>query len=131
MRREPRNPRAPLLLVTVVLAPSILAAVCFATDASHDPPIPKVCQYMEPHIREKLEATVVRVSPAGLMIDLNDYNVTAFLPAKLLGERSVVKGPTLTVRAGRRMLSFSEGYPIPVRLQDVDFTKLQLLLEPA
>jgi exoribonuclease R len=91
----------------------------------------KVCQYMEPHIGEKLAATIHSVSPAGMVVALDAFNVTAFLPTKVLGDRAVVKGPTLTVRAGRRMLSFNEGSPIAVRLKEVDFIRLQLLLELA
>ncbi len=91
----------------------------------------KVCQYMHPHVGEKMEARIERVSPAGLSVALTDYNVTAFLPTKLLGERGRVEGPTITIRAGRRTLSFTEGYPIAVRLKDVDFLRLQLMLEPA
>ena len=89
----------------------------------------KVCQFMEPHIGEKLETKVLRASRGGLEVQLVDYNVTGFLPMRALGERPVLKGPTLTVRAGRRSLSFTEGYPLTVRLQDVDFIRLQVMLE--
>jgi ribonuclease R len=89
----------------------------------------KICQYMEPHIGEKLDARVVRVSPGGLEIHLTAFNVNGFLPAKTLGEKSEVKGPVLVIKAGKRSLSFTEGHPIAVKLKDVDFVRLQLMLE--
>jgi ribonuclease R len=89
----------------------------------------KVCQMMHPHIGAKLSARTRRVSPAGLEVDLLDFNVTGFLPKRILGERVEVKGDTLIVRAGKRTLSFSEGQAIGVRLADVDFLRLQVMLE--
>jgi len=91
----------------------------------------KICQYLEPHIGEKLEASIQRVSRYGMEVRLSDFNVDAFLPTKKIGERPQVKGPNLTVRAGRRTLSFSEGHPIRVRILDVDFLRLQVMLELA
>lgn len=91
----------------------------------------KVCQYMEPHIGEKLAAKVQRVSPAGMELHLLDFNVTGFLPTKAVGDRGEVKGSTLVIRAGRNVKSFSEGHPIAVRLKDVDFLRLQLMFELA
>ncbi len=72
----------------------------------------KVCQFMHPHIGEKIEAVVVRVSPPGMEVRLVPFNVTGFLPSRSIGERAEVKGPNLVIRAGRRSLSFSEGHPI-------------------
>jgi ribonuclease R len=89
----------------------------------------KVCQFMEPHIGQKLDARIVRVSPAGLEVHLSAYNVSGFLPAKTMGEKSEVKGPVLVIKAGRKSLSFTEGHPIAVKLKDVDFVRLQLMLE--
>jgi len=89
----------------------------------------KVCQFMEPRIGQKLAATVRRVSRAGLEVHLDELNVGGFLPSVSIGDRPKVEGPTLTVRAGKRVLSFSEGYPIAVRVKDVDFLRLQVLLE--
>ena len=89
----------------------------------------KTCQYMEPHIGEKLEAKVRRVSRGGIEVELTAFNVTGFLPMRALGDRPKVDGSTLTVRAGRRSLSFSEGHAIAVRVKDVDFLKLQVMLE--
>ena len=89
----------------------------------------KVCQMMHPHVGQKLAARTRSVSPAGLEVDLTDFNVTGFLPKRILGERVEVKGDTLIVRAGKRTLSFSEGQTIGVRLADVDFLRLQVLLE--
>ncbi len=91
----------------------------------------KVCQMMHPHVGQKLAARVRRVSPAGIEVDLLEHNVSGFLPARRLGERAEVKGATLQIRAGKRRLSFTEGHPISVRLSDVDFLRLQLLLELA
>jgi exoribonuclease R len=80
---------------------------------------------------KKLDAKVVRVSRAGLEIHLPEFNVGGFLPGRSLGGRVQVKGPTMTVRVGRRMLSFTEGYVISVRIKDVDFIRLQIILELA
>jgi ribonuclease R len=91
----------------------------------------KVCQLMEPHIGERLEARVMRVSRAGLDVHLGAFNVFGFLPARELGDMPKVRGPTLTLRAGRRNLSFTEGYGIKVLVKDVDFIRLQVLLELA
>lgn len=89
----------------------------------------KVCQMMHPHVGEKLAARTRRVSPAGLEVDLTDFNVTGFLPKRVLGDKLEVKGDTLIVRAGKRRLSFSEGQNVGVRLADVDFLRLQVMLE--
>ena len=91
----------------------------------------KICQYLDPHRGEKMEAMVLRVMPAGMEVRLTDYNVTAFLPTRAIGGRGEVKGATLTVRIGRSGRSFTEGYPIAVRLAEVDFLRLQLILELA
>lgn len=89
----------------------------------------KVCQYMEPQIGKRLDAKVLRVSRGGMEVELSEFNVTGFLPMRSLGERPKLSGPTLTVRAGRRSLSFTEGYGIQVKVRDVDFLRLQVLLE--
>ena len=89
----------------------------------------KVCQFMHPHIGEKIEAKVARVSPAGLELHLPAFNVNGFLPAKKIGDRVEVKGATIQIRQGKKSLSFTEGYPISVRLVDVDFLRLQLMFE--
>ena len=89
----------------------------------------KVCQYMEPQIGKKLDAKVLRVSRAGLEIDLSDFNVRGFLPAKTLGDRIRTEGATLTAGRGRNIRSFTEGYAIAVVLKDVDFIRLQVILE--
>ena len=91
----------------------------------------KVCQYMAPHVAEKLAAKVERVSPQGMEVHLQDFNVSAFLPTGVIGDRGDVEGATLRVRVGRGHRSFTEGYPIAVRLKDVDFIRLQVLLELA
>ncbi len=89
----------------------------------------KVCQFMEPHIGEKLDAKVLRVSRAGLEIDLTDFNVRGFLPGKTLGDRVRVEGSTLTAGRGRNIRSFTEGYAVGVVLKDVDFIRLQVILD--
>jgi len=91
----------------------------------------KVCQFMHGHIGEKIDALVVRVSPYGMEVRLRPYNVGGFLPARAIGERSDVKGPTLLVKSGRKSLSFTEGHPVAVRIKDVDFVRLQVMLELA
>jgi ribonuclease R len=91
----------------------------------------KVCQFMHPHIGKKLAGKVHRVSPAGLEVHLTDYNVVGFLPSRTLGERARVEGPTLTVRKGRQVRSFTEGHPVAVKLADIDFVRLQLMMELA
>lgn len=91
----------------------------------------KVCQYMEPHIGEKLDGRVVRVSRGGLELHLEQYNVSGFLPARSLGDRPKVKGSTLTIQVGKRVLSFTEGYPIAVLIKDVDFIRLQVIFDLA
>ncbi len=89
----------------------------------------KTCQYLHPHIGEKIDSQVVRVSPYGLEVKLTPFNVGGFLPTRAIGERGEVKGPTITIRAGKRSLSFTEGHPIRVLIKDVDFVKLQVMLE--
>ena len=91
----------------------------------------KICQFMDPHCGETLEARVLRVSPGGMEVHLLEANVSGFLPRSGLGDRVQVKGSTLQVQAGRRSLSFSEGQAVRVRLREVDFLRLQLLLELA
>jgi ribonuclease R len=89
----------------------------------------KVCQFMEPKIGNKLEATVRSVSRYGIAVELVGLNVSGFLPMRELGERAKVEGSTLIVRAGKRQLSFTEGYPIGILVKDVDFLRLQVMLE--
>jgi ribonuclease R len=89
----------------------------------------KVCQYMEPSIGKTLEAQVVRVNPAGMEVKLLAHNVHGFLPARSIGEKVHCEGPVLKITAGRRHLSFTEGHPIQVKIKDVDFLRLQVLLE--
>ncbi len=91
----------------------------------------KVCQFMEPHIDEKIDAKVLRVSRAGIEVTLTAFNVSGFLPARAIGDRPQLEGSKLTLRVGRRTLSFSEGYPIRVLVKDVDFLRLQVMLELA
>ncbi|MBI5362144.1 MAG: VacB/RNase II family 3'-5' exoribonuclease [Planctomycetes bacterium] len=89
----------------------------------------KVCQFLHPHIGEKIDAVVVRVSPYGMEVRLTPFNVGGFLPTRAIGERAEVKGPNLVIKAGKRSLSFSEGHPIRVVIKDVDFVRLQVMLE--
>lgn len=89
----------------------------------------KVCQFMEPRIGETFDAKVRRVSRGGLEVDIKELNVTGFLPARSLGDRPKVDGSTLKVHVGKRVLSFTEGYTVSVRVKDVDFLRLQVLFE--
>ena len=94
----------------------------------------KVCQFMRAaHRREARRRACVRVSPPGLEVDARRTSTsTGFLPARALGERVEVKGPTMHDRAAARASrSFTEGHPIAVRLKDVDFVRLQVMLELA
>ena len=89
----------------------------------------KVCQFMAPHIGETHQAKVVRVSNFGIDVRLPEFNVGGFLPARTIGENAQVKGPTLQLQAGKRRFSFTEGYSVKIRIKEVDFLKLQVLLE--
>lgn len=91
----------------------------------------KTCQFVDPHVGEKLDATVIRVNRAGMEVRLDSLNVRGFLPARSIGDRVEVKGSTINIRAGRQHKSFSEGHPIAVRIKDVDFMKLSIFLELA
>ncbi len=103
---------------------SELAAMCETAIADL-----KVCQFMEPHIGTKLLAKLIRVSRSGMEVLLPDYNVTGFLPARSLGDRIRVEGPNLVITRGKRALSFTEGQRIGVLVKDVDFVRLQVMLE--
>ncbi len=89
----------------------------------------KVCQLMAPHIGEVHRAKIRRVSNFGLEVHLPEFNISGFLPSRSIGERPKVKGPTLQLSAGGRLYSFTEGYAIQVQIREVDFVKLQVLLE--
>ncbi len=43
----------------------------------------------------------------------------------------MLKGATLQLRAGRKLFSFTEGSKIKVRIQNIDFLRLQVLFELA
>lgn len=88
----------------------------------------KVCQYLEPHIGERAEARVQRVSRGGMQVFLTDYGVSGFLPMRSLGDRPRLKGPSLQVRSGKYVLSFTEGSAIQVLISDVDFLRLTVML---
>ena len=79
--------------------------------------------------REKLEARVLRVSRPGMDVLLTEFNVRGFLPARSIGDRVKVDGPNITIGRGKRILSFSEGHAIAIRIKDVDFIRLQVMLE--
>jgi len=91
----------------------------------------KVCQFMEPRIDQRFDAKVQRVSRGGLEVHIGELNVSGFIPARSMGDRPKVDGATLKVSVGKRVLSFTEGYQIAVRVKDVDFLRLQVLLELA
>lgn len=89
----------------------------------------KICQLMSGHIDERLDAKVIRVSRFGVDVHLPAYNVPGFIPTRVIGSRPRVEGSTLTISKGKRLLSFTEGYPIAVVVRSVDFILLQVLLE--
>lgn len=91
----------------------------------------KVCQYISPHAGERHTAKVTRVSRFGIEVHIAAFNITGFLPSRSIGEQAEVKGPTLQLRAGRKLFSFTEGYGVDIRIKDVDFLRLQVLLELA
>ncbi len=88
----------------------------------------KVCQYMSSYVGETHLAQIRRVSNFGIEVHLSQFNVNGFLPARSIGEKAKVKGPTLQLLAGKRMLSFTEGTAIKILIKEVDFLKLQVLL---
>ncbi len=89
----------------------------------------KVCQYMDRYKGEVITATLQRVSPAGLEVFLKDHYVTGFIPARLLQGRRKVEGPRMTVQSRNGSRVFDEGQAIDVKVTDVDFVRLQVLLE--
>ena len=89
----------------------------------------KVCQFMEPRIDDVFDAKVQRVSRGGLEVEIGELNVTGFIPARSIGDRPKVDGATLKVSVGKRILSFTEGYAIEIRVKDVDFLRLQVMFE--
>jgi len=91
----------------------------------------KICQFMDPHIGDTMAAKVISVSRGGMAVHITEKNVQGFLPARSFGGRVEVRGDTLTARAGRRNLSFTEGHPVRVKVKDVDFLRLQVMLELA
>lgn len=91
----------------------------------------KVCQYVSPHTGERHDAKVIRVSSFGIEVHIPRFNITGFLPSRAIGEKPVIKGPTLQLRAGRRLFSFTEGHRVKILIKDVDFLKLQVFLEIA
>ena len=74
---------------------------------------------------------MLRVSPPGIEVKLVAFNVNGFLPSRTIGDKVEIKGPTMQIKAHKRVFSFTEGHPIAVRIQDVDFLKLQVMLELA
>ncbi len=88
----------------------------------------KMCQFLAPHTGEVHEARVQRVSRHGLVVHLAAFNAEGFVPARTIGEKPELRGPTLTLRAGKRHFSFTEGYPIRVEIAEVDFLRLQVEL---
>ena len=75
--------------------------------------------------------TTVRSSFSTKTSNVLDFNITGFLPARAIGDKVEVKGPTIVIKIGKRALSFTEGHPIAVRVKDVDFVRLQVMLELA
>ena len=82
---------------------------------------------LEPYGRHM--AKVSRVSRFGVEVHIPKFNITGFLPTRIIGEKPVVKGPTLQLRAGNKLFSFTEGNQIRIRIKDVDFLRLQVLFD--
>ena len=87
----------------------------------------KVCQFMSEHVGERHEAKVMRVSKFGIEVHMAEFNVGGFLPSRSIGENAKVRGATLQLQAGRRQFSFTEGFSITIRIQNVDFIRLQVI----
>ena len=91
----------------------------------------KVCQYMEPHIGETLDAQILRIHRGGLEIQLPEFNVTGFLPFRKIGGKAQIDGPVVTITTRKRHYSFAEGGNLRVVLSDVDFVRLEVLFDLA
>lgn len=91
----------------------------------------KVCQFMSPHVGETHVAQILRVTRGGLEIRLSEFNVNGFLPYRKIGGRAEITGPTAVVRTRKRAFSFTEGGDIRITISDVDFVRLQVLLDIA
>jgi ribonuclease R len=89
----------------------------------------KVCQYMDRYRGQELRSTIQRVAPYGLEVFLSEHWVTGFIPAKSLEGRTKVDGPKMTVQSRRGSRVLEEGGPVKVRVKDVDFVRLQVILE--
>ncbi|NRA96359.1 MAG: RNB domain-containing ribonuclease [Planctomycetes bacterium] len=89
----------------------------------------KVCQYMDRFREQVLKAVLRRVSPAGLEVFLEEHYVTGFIPARLLPGRKKVEGPRMTIQSRQGTRVFVEGSAIEIRVTDIDFVRLQVLLD--
>jgi ribonuclease R len=89
----------------------------------------KVCQYMDRFRGQELKSTIQRVAPYGIEVFLSEHFVTGFIPAKSLDGRTKVDGPKMLVQSRRGSRVLEEGGPVKVRVQDVDFVRLQVILE--
>ena len=89
----------------------------------------KVCQYMHRRVGEEFTAMIERVSPWGLDLMLAEHHVHLFLPARSLDGRKQVDGPRMRVSSRHGNRTFDEGERIRVRIQGVDFVRLQVLVE--
>ncbi|MAG59060.1 MAG: hypothetical protein CMJ83_22460 [Planctomycetes bacterium] len=91
----------------------------------------KICQYMDRFRGDVIKAVIQRVSPAGIEIYLREHHVTGFIPARTLDGRKKVEGSRLTVSSRKGSRVFDEGSAIEIRVQDIDFVRLQVILEVA
>lgn len=89
----------------------------------------KVCQYMDRYREQVLKAVLQRVSHAGLEVFLKEHYVTGFIPARLLPGRKKVDGPRMTVQSRHGTRVFEEGSTVQIRVTDIDFSRLQVLLD--
>jgi exoribonuclease R len=76
-----------------------------------------------------LKAIIQRVSMAGLEVFMKEHYVTGFIPARTLDGRKKVEGPRLSVQSRRGSRVFDEGSGVEIRVADIDFVRLQVILE--
>lgn len=89
----------------------------------------KICQYMDRFRGQELASKILRVAPYGLEVFLKEHFVTGFIPARSLEGRTKVDGPRMLLQSRRGSRVFEEGGAVKVRVKDIDFVRLQVLLE--
>jgi len=89
----------------------------------------KTCQYMDRFRGETLMAVVNRVSPAGIEVFMAEHYTSGFIPGRSMPGRKKVEGPRMTVQSRHGTRVFDEGAKIEIAIKDVDFVRLQVILE--